>query len=145
MRELALAAPHRAAPVALPQTAPFLLPALVHCPSRLGTAPTVLAVEVNAGISWIVTLKGQKYQILAALVTSKDDRCRILTLDIPGKFITQLRNHYCGVPYSLVPNAAHRPACHLYRVRTNLEEQQSPDICLGASNSKTRWGDPGKL
>jgi hypothetical protein len=47
------------------------------------------AAEVNGSISWNVTLKGQgrKYQIPAALVTSNDDRCRILTLDIPGKLL----------------------------------------------------------
>lgn len=43
--------------------------------------------EVNGGISWNVTLKGKECQIPAVLVTSKDDRCRILTLDIPGKLL----------------------------------------------------------
>jgi len=37
MRGLALAALHRAAPVALPQTAPFLLPAVVSSSRYIGT------------------------------------------------------------------------------------------------------------
>jgi hypothetical protein len=52
---------------------------------KIATSIGPASTEVNRDISWNVTLKGQKYQIPAAVVTSKDDRCRILTLDIPRK------------------------------------------------------------
>jgi hypothetical protein len=41
----------------------------------------------NGGKSWNVTLSGQRHPICATIASSNDDRCKLLTLDIPAKLL----------------------------------------------------------
>ena len=58
--------------------------------SNAPTSKSGVTTGQNGRITWSVPLKRsreKKFQIPAALVTSKDNRCIILTLDIPAKLL----------------------------------------------------------